>query len=786
MADAPSPPLEFTTSPSLPAPLLLPPSAFLPAHPHIDYIMAGAIVFARSRAGPLKTLLIRRAPSDSYPLRWEVPGGSADATDASLAAAAARELWEETGLRARRVLCAAGAGLPRTGDGCCFDAATGVCTFGETGDVWGKATFVVDVEQAGGGVVLRPDEHVDWAWVTEDEVRSGRFDEEGRGELDMDSFIIPRQFVPLLVPRELASDPDAQARQQTAQQEPALEPAVHEPRAESAAEHAADGRAGFAGQLAAQQQRRRYHVRRRDLADGERQVGLRVLQQARHPLGEEVERLDDAVGAPEQDDAAEREADDPRPRQLVQLGVPVAGQQAQEPVDGVAAREASRGRVGPTHRGQGRGEDTVEAVAAEGVRGGEEEAANRRRGADRCRAVVLHEGEVGREASLHGLEASNLNTQRTDLGLVTRRAANGAHHLAHEPAAHVGPGVVRVRRQPPLQLLQPVAFGDEHLAGRLQARLFPVHVGLGDGSLLARRDIGEGVPGRRHGREAREQGHERDADDAHPLQAPAGQGLDYALVLDGGAPRRRDRNRYAHRPKGEQPARKENRMHAPCDPRQCSLCRALEAPARAADDGTTFQPRHQHHQHEQQRRHSDTQGQGTRQGVEDLENLGKNQRPQRSGERDRRAKRPRRSPALPALRAVLRVGLPQRRRGVGGQDVVLPVAGVVGAVQPGEEVPDDDHIDHGEEGGEGNRGDEDRERHGVGIGCLAGIVGVTAGKGPHGSWCWLAMTARRAPGGEVGYAQPRCRVSVLGLVGIWAKPGRVRTRGWPRRARRYS
>ncbi|KFA65495.1 hypothetical protein S40285_00524 [Stachybotrys chlorohalonatus IBT 40285] len=185
MADAPSPPLEFTTSPSLPAPLLLSPSAFLPAHPHIDYIMAGAIVFASSRTGPPKTLLIRRAPSDSYPLRWEVPGGCADASDASLAAAAARELWEETGLRARRVLCAVGAGLPRTGDGSCFDAATGVCTFGETGDVWGKASFVVDVEQAGAGVVLRPDEHVDWAWVTEDEVRRGMFEEEGRGELDM-------------------------------------------------------------------------------------------------------------------------------------------------------------------------------------------------------------------------------------------------------------------------------------------------------------------------------------------------------------------------------------------------------------------------------------------------------------------------------------------------------------------------------------------------------------------------------------------------------------------------
>ncbi|KAH7308147.1 NUDIX hydrolase domain-like protein [Stachybotrys elegans] len=177
---ASSPPTAFSINP-VPAAFLLSKAAFLAANPHITNLMAGAIVFHPATA---KTLLIRRAPTDTFPLKWEVPGGSVDATDAHLAAAAVRELWEETGLSATAVLCAVGQGLRDTPDGA-FDRETGMCTFaGRRRNVWGKATFVVD----GGdceGVVLRPKEHVEWAWVTEDEVREGRFEgPEGRA-LDM-------------------------------------------------------------------------------------------------------------------------------------------------------------------------------------------------------------------------------------------------------------------------------------------------------------------------------------------------------------------------------------------------------------------------------------------------------------------------------------------------------------------------------------------------------------------------------------------------------------------------
>ncbi len=47
-------------------------------------------------------LLIQRAAHDSMPNRWEVPGGAVDDDDPSILHGAARELWEEAGLKAVR------------------------------------------------------------------------------------------------------------------------------------------------------------------------------------------------------------------------------------------------------------------------------------------------------------------------------------------------------------------------------------------------------------------------------------------------------------------------------------------------------------------------------------------------------------------------------------------------------------------------------------------------------------------------------------------------------------
>ncbi|KAJ6441571.1 NUDIX domain-containing protein [Purpureocillium lavendulum] len=123
---------DFTVDAAVPACLSLPPREFLAARPHIHRLMAACMVFRRAeqhastdnnntnnatttsdnrgrkqeeRQGPvLQALLIRRAAADSYSLKWEIPGGSVSlARDASVLAAAARELREETGLRVARV-----------------------------------------------------------------------------------------------------------------------------------------------------------------------------------------------------------------------------------------------------------------------------------------------------------------------------------------------------------------------------------------------------------------------------------------------------------------------------------------------------------------------------------------------------------------------------------------------------------------------------------------------------------------------------------------------------------
>lgn len=48
-----------------------------------------------------------------------------------------------------------------------------VTTFLETKDVWGKINFVATVDE-GAEVEIDPEEHVEWGWFTEEEVRRGR------------------------------------------------------------------------------------------------------------------------------------------------------------------------------------------------------------------------------------------------------------------------------------------------------------------------------------------------------------------------------------------------------------------------------------------------------------------------------------------------------------------------------------------------------------------------------------------------------------------------------------
>ncbi len=75
------------------------------------------------------------------------------------------------------------------------------------------------------------------------------------------------------------------------------------------------------------------------LADQQRQVRLGLIQQARGPLGEQVESLQDAVGTGGENNPRQEEADLPGPRDLVELRIPVLREQAKESVDGISTME---------------------------------------------------------------------------------------------------------------------------------------------------------------------------------------------------------------------------------------------------------------------------------------------------------------------------------------------------------------------------------------------------------------------------------------------------------------
>lgn len=169
MAGPPSLPeggIAFTWAPSV-EPLNIPVRDFLLARPLVSGAATSALVFSRA-TGPDRVLLVQRAPHDSMPLRWEAPGGACDAGadgDATLLHGLARELWEETGLRLRRV-------VRQVGPEYVFCTRRGLAV--------AKITFEAEVDAPPSGalpdVTLDPNEHVRFLWATEDECRLGKAD----------------------------------------------------------------------------------------------------------------------------------------------------------------------------------------------------------------------------------------------------------------------------------------------------------------------------------------------------------------------------------------------------------------------------------------------------------------------------------------------------------------------------------------------------------------------------------------------------------------------------------
>lgn len=123
-----------------------------------DGLATGNVVFNPDG----KVLLIQRADHDSLPNKWEFPGGAADDNDPSILHASARELFEESGLIAKRFSHIVTEG-PEKEPGEIFRNRART-------KVFIRFTFHVEVEDCE-DVKLDPNEHQDFVWATEEEIR---------------------------------------------------------------------------------------------------------------------------------------------------------------------------------------------------------------------------------------------------------------------------------------------------------------------------------------------------------------------------------------------------------------------------------------------------------------------------------------------------------------------------------------------------------------------------------------------------------------------------------------
>lgn len=151
-----------TTTPAAPPPLEIAPHLHTYATPPaahfaipISHLVASAVVIHSKHV-----LLLQRAAHSYQALLWELPGGRCEPGDENVMYSAARELWEESGLRAAGVR-----------------DVVGMYEWLDCGEVWKKVTFLMDVESGRGGgegklpvVKLDPNEQAGYVWATEEDV----------------------------------------------------------------------------------------------------------------------------------------------------------------------------------------------------------------------------------------------------------------------------------------------------------------------------------------------------------------------------------------------------------------------------------------------------------------------------------------------------------------------------------------------------------------------------------------------------------------------------------------
>lgn len=168
MAQQPSdpmrgPPTYNFTSPDSLTDLKLSMKGWLEAkNKHYDGLMTSAIVFNPQG----RVLLVKRAAHDSMPNKWEPPGGAVDLEDESILHACVRELWEEGGLTAKRIVSP----VPESGEG------TPVASRGGS-RMFLSFKFVIEVEGDGSEASVDPSEHSQLTWATEEQVREMKFED---------------------------------------------------------------------------------------------------------------------------------------------------------------------------------------------------------------------------------------------------------------------------------------------------------------------------------------------------------------------------------------------------------------------------------------------------------------------------------------------------------------------------------------------------------------------------------------------------------------------------------
>ena len=145
----------------------IPTSRFLQDNPQYTHVATGAFVFHDDQL-----LIVQRAADEKGfgANLWEVPGGQVDSEDPTILHGLQRELFEEAGLRCKRVLYQLGHG--------------NTFTSGKQGEKkWFKQSFVVQVENddplGPPKITLDPVEHQAYLWITEAELLAGKTEANG-------------------------------------------------------------------------------------------------------------------------------------------------------------------------------------------------------------------------------------------------------------------------------------------------------------------------------------------------------------------------------------------------------------------------------------------------------------------------------------------------------------------------------------------------------------------------------------------------------------------------------